>query len=147
MTLQPALTPFHVAIVVHDLNEARKFYGGVLGCPEGRSSDMWVDFNLYGHQFVCHTGPESRAKMSGLSVRNLVDGDNVPVPHYGVVLAWEEWEKLVARLTDARVNFLLAPRIRFAGKPGEQGTFFVADPTGNVLEFKGFRDLGQLFAT
>jgi hypothetical protein len=85
--------------------------------------------------------------MSGLSVRNLVDGDNVPVPHYGVVLAWEEWEKLVARLTDARVNFLLAPRIRFAGKPGEQGTFFVADPTGNVLEFKGFRDLGQLFAT
>ncbi|MDP6437736.1 MAG: VOC family protein [Gammaproteobacteria bacterium] len=136
------LNPFHVAIAVNDLAAAREFYGDLLGCPEGRSDANWVDFNLYGHQFVCHrsdTGDRIKAF-------NDVDGKRVPVPHYGVVLDWQSWEVLAERLNAAGVDYLIEPTIRFKGKPGEQATLFIADPSGNVLEFKAMRDSSQLFA-
>lgn len=131
---------FHLAIPVDDLAAARAFYGGVLGCPEGRSSDTWVDFNFDGHQFVVHLAP--RAAIT----RNAVDGDQVPVPHFGLVLGWTEWEALGKRIADAGVAFELPPHVRFAGKPGEQGTFFLFDPAGNALEFKAMRNPANLFA-
>lgn len=139
--------PFHLAVQVRDIDEARRFYGELLGCPEGRSSDRWVDFNLYGHQFVCHLNPDLAA--NGNSVhRNPVDGHGVPVPHFGVVLEMTDWEALVDRLTDAGVRFEIEPYIRFKDEPGEQATMFFFDPSGNALEFKAFRDIeGQLFAT
>lgn len=141
------LTPFHLAVQVRDLDEARRFYGELLGCPEGRSSASWVDFNLYGHQFVCHLNP--RLGDRGIDDhRNPVDGHGVPVPHFGVVLEMADWEALVDRLAEAGVRFEIEPYIRFKGEPGEQATMFFRDPSGNAIEFKAFRDIaGQLFAT
>ena len=134
---------FHLAFPVHDLHAARAFYGGVLGCPEGRSSESWVDFDFFGHQVVAHlhAAPAGTAPDS-----NLVDGDNVPVRHFGVVLPWEAWESWVARLRAAHVRFLIEPHVRFRGRAGEQATMFILDPSGNALEFKAFRDPQQLFA-
>lgn len=141
------LRPFHLAMQVRDLAEARGFYGGLLGCPEGRSAPDWIDFDIFGHQLVCHVNPQLGRTGQVPAHRNPVDGDDVPVPHFGVVLAMEEWEALAARLEAAGATFDLAPHVRFRGEPGEQATFFLRDPSGNALEFKGFRDLGQLFAT
>jgi uncharacterized protein len=138
-----SLTPFHVAIPVDDVQKARAFYRDVLLCEEGRSAEKWVDFSLYGHQFVIHykpKGPESA------NHHNSVDGHDVPVPHYGVVLPWEEWESLSARLKDKGIQFVIEPYIRFKGEVGEQATMFFLDPCGNALEFKAFKDIGQLFA-
>jgi uncharacterized protein len=141
----PALRPFHLAIPVSDLAAARGFYGGLLGCAEGRSAPEWIDFDLAGHQLVCHLD-DTRAVRPPLPT-NMVDDHAVPIPHFGVVLLLPEWETLADRLTAAGVHFILPPQRRFAGLAGEQATLFLADPAGNVLEFKGFRDLGQLFAT
>lgn len=141
------LPPFHVAVQVRDLAEARRFYGEVLGCPEGRSSELWIDFNLFGHQFVCHLAPRLGAQGSVGCHFNPVDGDAVPVPHYGVVLPLGEWNALAARLKQEGVTFLIEPHTRFAGSPGEQATMFLKDPSGNALEFKAFADIErQLFA-
>lgn len=136
------LQPFHVAVPVHDLSVARAFYGGLLGCPEGRSADAWVDFDLYGHQFVCHLSHHHQVPESS----NAVDGHDVPVPHYGVVLQWADWEALAERLTGAGVDFIIKPTVRFTGQPGEQATMFLRDPSGNALEFKAMRDVTKLFA-
>jgi extradiol dioxygenase family protein len=132
--------PFHLAFPVHDLHAARAFYGDLLGCPQGRSSDHWIDFDLYGHQIVAHLG---EARDAGA---NPVDGHEVPVPHFGVVLPWEEWQALADRLRQAGVRFEIDPYVRFEGKVGEQATMFFRDPSGNALEFKAFRNLDQLFA-
>ncbi len=142
-----ALSPFHLAIPVHDLPAARRFYGELLGCAEGRSAPTWVDFDLYGHQLVVHLDPAHPGPSVGPAVENEVDGHDVPVPHFGVVLPWADWEALAERLTEADVRFGIAPHVRFAGKPGEQGTFFFTDPSGNALEFKSFKDMSRLFAT
>lgn len=138
-------TPFHLAIPVHDLAAARGFYGGVLGCPEGRSAAQWVDFDLYGHQLVCHVVDGARpAPVAGA---NPVDGHDVPVPHFGVVLEMPAWQALADRLRAAGTTFVIEPHVRFAGQPGEQATLFLLDPSGNALEFKAFADIaGQLFA-
>ena len=140
------LTPFHVALQVRDIAEARRFYGGVLGCAEGRSDRDWVDFNLYGHQLVCHLNPTlgPRGRISSLS--SAVDGHGVPVPHCGVVLESAEWRELAARLKQHEVEWVIEPYTRFANQAGEQSTLFILDPSGNALEFKSFKDLGQLFA-
>lgn len=138
------LTPFHVAVPVYDLQAARLFYRDVLGCEEGRSSDTWVDFDLYGHQFVIHWKPRPPQE-EGLHA-NPVDGHDVPVPHYGVVLEWADWEALERRLREQSIEFIIEPYIRFKGLPGEQATMFFLDPSGNALEFKAFQDIGQLFA-
>jgi uncharacterized protein len=141
-----ALTPFHLAIPVRDLRAARRFYGEMLGCAEGRSSDAWVDFDFFGHQLVCHLDKTAAARPVVTS--NPVDGHDVPVPHFGVVLEMPAWEALAARLKLAGVRFVIDPQIRFEGQPGEQATLFLLDPSGNALEFKSFRDIaGQLFAT
>ena len=138
--------PFHLAIPVHDLISARTFYGGLLGCPEGRSSAHWIDFNLYGHQLVCHVVEVSEAAQSAAS--NPVDGHDVPVPHFGVVLDRDDWHALAERLRVAGIAFVIEPHVRFVGQPGEQATMFLLDPSGNALEFKSFVDIeGQLFAT
>lgn len=142
------LPPFHLAIPVHDLSAARAFYGGLLGCPEGRSAARWVDFNLYGHQLVCHLA----AVLSGSDVskhhHNPVDGHDVPVPHFGVVLDRPAWDALAARLQRAGLQFLIEPHVRFRGQAGEQATMFFLDPSGNALEFKAFDDVAAgLFAT
>jgi hypothetical protein len=137
-----SVPPFHVAIPVDDVQKARVFYRDVLECEEGRSDTNWVDFNLYGHQFVIHYKPKSGEETH----TNPVDGHAVPVPHYGVVLPWEEWEKLSKRLKDHNVEFIIEPYIRFKDKPGEQATMFFNDPCGNALEFKAFKDINQLFA-
>ena len=139
------ITPFHVAVPVYDIEEAREFYRRVLGCGEGRSSDQWTDFDLYGHQFVIHLKPRP-AEQPGHHF-NAVDGHDVPVPHYGVVLAWDEWLALEKRLRSHNIKFVIEPYIRFKGLPGEQATMFFLDPSGNALEFKAFKDIGQLFAT
>jgi extradiol dioxygenase family protein len=139
MTLQP----FHLAFPVHDLAAARGFYGGLLGCREGRSSDAWIDFDLYGHQIVAHLD----ADMRGSGTANAVDGHDVPVPHFGVVLKWDDWHALADRLKAAGTRFGIDPYVRFAGQVGEQATMFFRDPSGNALEFKAFRDPAQLFAT
>lgn len=136
------LNPFHLAIPVYDLENCRKFYGEVLGCPEGRSSDRWVDFDLYGHQLVIHQTDEKKEKTKS----NPVDGKNVPVPHFGVVLNMEEWSNLAHRLKEAGIKFIIEPYIRFEGESGEQATMFFLDPDGNALEFKAFKNLDQLFA-
>jgi extradiol dioxygenase family protein len=138
------LTPFHVAVPVYDLQAAREFYRDVLGCAEGRSSDAWVDFDLYGHQFVIHLKPRPAAAEDLHS--NPVDGHDVPVPHYGVVLEWDAWHTLEKRLKQASIPFVIEPYIRFKGLPGEQATMFFLDPSGNALEFKAFQDISQLFA-
>ncbi|MBT8443311.1 MAG: glyoxalase [Gammaproteobacteria bacterium] len=138
-----ALRPFHIAVPVDDLAAAREFYGGLLGCREGRSADRWIDFDLFGHQFVCHLQP-STDRHSGAS--NPIDGHDVPLPHFGVVLDMDDWQRLADRLESAGLEFVIAPYARFRGQTGEQGTLFIRDPAGNALEFKGFRDLDQLFA-
>ena len=135
--------PFHLAFPVHDLVAARAFYGGTLGCAEGRSSDAWIDFDLYGHQIVAHLDPEARA----VAVSNPVDGHDVPVPHFGVVLTMSAWQALADRLIEAGTRFGIAPHIRFVGQPGEQATMFFYDSSGNALEFKAFADDDSLFAT
>lgn len=137
------LRPFHLAVPVHDLEAARAFYGQTLGCREGRSADRWIDFDLYGHQFVAHLVPGYSGPAAG---RNPVDGHDVPVPHFGVVLTMSDWRTLAARL-EGRLDFLIEPHVRFAGRPGEQATMFFRDPSGNALEFKAFDDDTRLFAT
>lgn len=142
------VTPFHVAVQVRDIDEARVFYRDVIGCAEGRSAATWVDFNLYGHQFVCHLNPLLGKDGRIASRYSPVDGHEVPVPHCGVVLEMDEWERLTARLRGHHVRFVVEPYVRFKGAPGEQATLFVLDPTGNALEFKAFKDIAdQLFAT
>ncbi len=138
--------PFHLAIPVHDLIAARTFYGDLLGCPEGRSSAQWIDFNLYGHQLVCHK--IDSVKPAPPADNNPVDGHAVPVPHFGVVLDMADWKTLAERLRSAGIAFVIEPHVRFVGQPGEQATMFLLDPTGNALEFKSFADIeGQLFAS
>ena len=138
-----ALTPFHIAFPVDDLAAARRFYGQVLGCPEGRSADDWIDFNLFGHQIVAHLKLGAREPVHA----NAVDGHDVPVPHFGVVLDMARWEALAERLRAAGVAFVIEPYVRFKGQVGEQATMFFLDPAGNALEFKAFADMGQVFAT
>ncbi|MEL6707720.1 MAG: VOC family protein [Pseudomonadota bacterium] len=133
--------PFHLAFPVHDLDETRAFYGNLLGCTEGRSSEQWIDFDMHGHQITAHLSGEAGDRAS-----NPVDGHEVPIPHFGVVLRMEDWRALADRLEAARVDFLMEPTIRFEGKPGEQATMFIRDPSGNALEFKAFADVEQLFA-
>lgn len=141
------LPPFHLAIEVSDLVAARKFYGELLLCEEGRSSEAWVDFNFFGHQLVCHQTSGSASRLSD-NVSNPVDGHDVPIPHFGAVLDMETWEKMAGRLQAAGVQFLIEPYTRFKGEPGEQATMFLQDPSGNALEFKAFRNASeQLFAT
>ena len=136
------LYPFHLAIPVHDLKAARHFYGVILGCPEGRTDELWTDYDLFGHQLVIHYKPKSEETTH----HNPVDGHDVPIPHVGVVLPWEEWERLAQRMKDAGIPFVIEPYIRFLGLPGEQATMFFLDPCGNALEFKSFKDINQLFA-
>jgi extradiol dioxygenase family protein len=137
-----SLPPFHFAFPVDDLAAARAFYGELLGCPEGRSADRWIDFDLFGHQIVAHHTPEvSRRRAS-----NAVDGEQVPVPHFGVVLPMDEWKRLAERLQRAELEFVIAPTVRFEGQPGEQATMFFLDPAGNALEFKAMADPANLFA-
>jgi hypothetical protein len=138
-----SLSPFHLAFPVDDLALARRFYGGVLGCPEGRCSDEWVDFDFFGHQLVAHYRPPDGAAKTH---HNPVDGHDVPVPHFGVVLRMEEWEALAARLKAANTKFVIEPHIRFKGEIGEQATMFFLDPAGNALEFKAFKDINKMFA-
>ena len=136
------LTPFHLAVPVHNLETGRKFYGEILGCAEGRSSDKWVDFNLFGHQFVIHL----REGMGTDNHVNLMDGMGVPVPHFGVVLEWDQFDRLAEDMRKKGVQFVIEPYLRFKDLPGEQKTMFFLDPSGNALEFKAFMDRGQLFA-
>jgi extradiol dioxygenase family protein len=137
------LRPFHLAFPVHDLAAARAFYGGTLGCREGRSADTWIDFDLFGHQIVAHLDPAAKP----VAVSNPVDGHDVPVPHFGVVLTMADWRALAGRVAAAGVTFGIEPHVRFAGQPGEQATMFFRDPSGNALEFKAFADDAMLFAT
>lgn len=140
-----SLCPFHLAFPVHDLALSRTFYGEVLGCPEGRSAEHWIDFDFFGHQLVAHLAEVSDS--NPLDGSNPVDGHDVPVPHFGVVLEWDTWHRLADRLRAAGQRFVIEPYIRFKGQPGEQATMFLLDPSGNALEFKAFKDMGQLFAT
>ncbi len=137
------LTPFHLAFPVHDIAEARRFYGGLMGLPEGRSAPTWIDFDLFGHQIVTHL-KEGMAAADAHS--NPVDGHDVPVPHFGVVLDMDKFEALAERLKAAGVRFVIEPYIRFKGEVGEQATMFFLDPSGNALEFKAFKDRSLLFA-
>jgi extradiol dioxygenase family protein len=141
-TSTTARRPFHLAFPVHDLELARAFYGGLLGCPEGRSSPEWIDFDLFGHQIVAHLAPQECRPVSTGSV----DGDAVPVRHFGVVLPMTEWQALADKLAAAGTRFIVEPHLRFKGMAGEQATFFFLDPSGNALEFKAFTDLARLFA-
>ena len=139
------LRPFHLAIPVDDIANARRFYGGVMGCAEGRSDTDWVDFDFFGHQLVVHrAGSEAAGADAG---SNPVDGHDVPVPHFGIVLTMEDWQALADRLTRAGTHFAIEPTVRFRGQPGEQATMFFRDPSGNALEFKAFADDGMLFAS
>ena len=137
-----ALPPFHLAFPVHDLDAARSFYGGLLGCREGRSSDEWIDFDFFGHQIVAHLDPNMRPRRHS----NPVDGHDVPVPHFGAVLGMAQWQRLADRLGAAGVEFVIAPTVRFRDAPGEQATMFFLDPSGNALEIKAMRDPANLFA-
>jgi uncharacterized protein len=136
------MNPFHVAFPVHDLETAREFYGSVLGCSEGRRSDTWIDFNLYGHQIVAHLAPKRDAAVA----YNAVDGHDVPVPHFGVILSMAQWQALADRLRAAGARFVIEPYIRFRGQAGEQATMFFLDPSGNALEFKAFANMNRIFA-
>ncbi|HVM22335.1 MAG TPA: VOC family protein [Sphingomicrobium sp.] len=136
------LPPFHLAFPVDDLAAARRFYGELLGCREGRSDEHWVDFDFHGHQIVAHFAPQALPARTS----NPVDGEAVPVPHFGLVLTMEQWKALAARLEAAEVEFVIRPTIRFAGEPGEQATMFLLDPAGNALEFKAMSDPARLFA-
>lgn len=143
-TSNPALlSPFHLAFPVHDLSEARRFYGELLCCPEGRSANDWVDFNFYGHQLVAHLASDE----TGQAPRNEVDGHGVPVRHFGIVLPMPDWTSLALRLREAGIAFVIEPYVRFAGEPGEQATMFFMDPSGNAIEVKAFADITKLFAT
>lgn len=137
-----AIPLFHLAFPVHDLAAARQFYGELLGCPEGRSSDAWVDFNFYGHQVVAHLSPDE----CGHRATSAVDGDDVPVRHFGAILPMAEWERLADTLRAANTKFVIEPHVRFKGQVGEQATMFFLDPSGNALEFKAFGDMSQVFA-
>ena len=139
MSVQPL---FHLAFPVHDLEAARAFYGGLLGCPEGRSSQTWVDFDFYGHQVVAHLAPEE----AGHRNTSAVDGEAVPVRHFGAILSMEQWQRLAERLKAAGTRFVIEPYVRFKGQVGEQATMFFLDPSGNALEFKAFGDRSQIFA-
>lgn len=136
------MTPFHLAFPVHDLQAARAFYGGLIGCPEGRSAADWVDFDFFGHQIVAHLAPEA----ARADATNAVDGHEVPVPHFGVVLTMADWERLAERLEAGGVEFAIPPTIRFKGEPGEQATMFFKDPSGNALEIKAMANPANLFA-
>ena len=136
------MPPFHLAFPVHDLEAARKFYGGVLGCPEGRSSPEWIDFNFYGHQIVAHLAPSE----CGNAKTSAVDGHGVPVRHFGAVLSMSQWEDMADRLKRVDTKFVIEPYIRFKGQVGEQATMFFHDPSGNALEFKAFANMDSLFA-
>ncbi len=133
---------FHLAFPVNDLDAAREFYGGLLGCEEGRSSERWIDFNLYGHQIVTHLAEGQ----GGIKAENHVDADHVPVPHFGIVMEMDAWRELAERLRSSGVKFVIEPKIRFEGEVGEQATMFFLDPSGNALEFKAFNDFSQVFA-
>jgi|TARA_B100002052_G_C15777463_1_gene549925 extradiol dioxygenase family protein len=135
------LLPFHLAIPVHDLEKSRDFYKNILGCDEGRSSDHWVDFNLFGHQLVIHYKEKSKEK----SKTNPVDGKDVPIPHFGVILEWNQFHNFSNQLIEKGITFIIDPYIRFKGLPGEQATMFFKDPCGNALEFKSFKDFNQIF--
>ena len=137
------MQPFHLAVPVHDVTLARKFYKEVIGCAEGRSDIRWVDFDLFGHQFVIHQKDDLLVEQS----TNPVDGHDVPIPHFGVVLEWEQWHEFAARLEEHQIEFVIEPGIRFEGQTGEQATMFFLDPSGNALEFKAFKDPSQLFAS
>ena len=137
------LPPFHLAFPVHDLEAARTFYGGTLGCSEGRSSERWIDFDFFGHQIVAHLDP---AKVAGAAITNPVDGHDVPVPHFGAVLPMAEWERLAERLAAAGTAFVIPPKVRFKGEVGEQATMFFLDPSGNALEIKAMANPANLFA-
>lgn len=143
--MMPSLMPFHLAVPVHDIEVARAFYRDVMGFTEGRSAETWVDFNFYGHQFVIHLQP-GMEKAPARQYHGSVDGHNVPIPHYGVVLEWGDWIALSERLGRKGIRFVLEPYIRFEGLVGEQATMFFLDPSNNALEFKAFKDIGQLFA-
>jgi extradiol dioxygenase family protein len=136
------IQPFHIAIPVQNLEKCRTFYKDILNCEEGRSTEDWVDFNFFGHQLVIHQKEDFKV----VRISNPVDGYDVPVPHFGVVLSWEDWHSLAARLKTKNTKFEIAPCIRFQGKVGEQATMFFKDPENNALEFKAFRDINQLFA-
>ena len=137
-----AIPLFHLAFPVKDIAEARRFYGGLLGCAEGRSADNWVDFDFYGHQVVAHLAPEE----CGHRATSAVDDHQVPVRHFGAILPMPEWEALAARLKAAKVDFIIEPYVRFKGEVGEQATMFFLDPSGNAIEFKSFADMSQVFA-
>ena len=142
-----SLTPFHLAIQVRDIEEARDFYGVKMGLPEGRSSEQWIDFNMYGHQLVTHCNPQIGITGTVSSVSNSVDGHGVPVPHFGVVMNFDDWNKLADQARTFIDKFIIEPYIRFEGEPGEQATMFFSDPSGNALEFKAFRNIElKLFA-
>ncbi len=138
----PSQPRFHLAFPVRGLDEARAFYGELLGCPEGRSSDEWIDFDFFGHQIVAHLAPSEAGHRS----HNEVDGEQVPVRHFGVIFSMSDWRALVAKLKRTDVRFIVEPDIRFEGQPGEQATFFILDPSGNALEFKAFEDETRIFA-
>ena len=142
MSTSAPLHPFHLAFPVTSLEQARQFYGGLLGCPEGRSSPDWVDFNFFGHQIVAHLAPQE----AGHRGTSAVDGDNVPVRHFGVVLPMEQWHAMAGKLEAAGVQFVISPHLRFKGEVGEQATMFFLDPSGNAIELKAFADIGNLFA-
>jgi extradiol dioxygenase family protein len=139
-----AIQPFHLAVPVHNLEACRTFYLETLGCKQGRSSDTWVDLDFYGHQLVIHYKPKSDQDELH---HNPVDGKSVPVPHFGVILTWDDFHILAERLQNKDIDFVIAPYIRFEGQPGEQATMFFMDPAGNALEFKSFKDPAQIFAT
>jgi uncharacterized protein len=142
MSPRMSVPRFHLAFPVRDLAEARAFYGGLLGCPEGRSSEHWVDFDFFGHQIVAHLAPDE----VGHRATSAVDGEDVPARHFGVILTMEAWQSLADRLRGAGVKFLIEPQVRFQGQPGEQATLFFLDPSGNALEFKAFADDAMVFA-
>lgn len=136
------IPPFHLAFPVNDLKATDKFYSSILGCSKGRSSDHWIDFNLFGHQIVAHLAPEDAGKGS----TNDVDGHQVPVKHFGVILEWQQWHDFAEKLKSHGIEFIIKPYVRFEGQPGEQATMFFLDPSGNALEFKAFKDQSQIFA-
>ena len=138
-----AVRPFHLALPVKSLDNARKFYGEILGLEQGRSSDDWIDWNFFGHQFVTHVAPE----IAGVKNHSGVDGHSVPVPHFGVVLLREDWDDVARKIAESDIEFVIEPYIRFQGKPGEQGTMFFYDYCGNALEFKTFKSDADIFAT
>lgn len=135
--------PFHLAFAVNDIEETRTFYVDLLGCHVGREAEKWIDLNFYGHQISAHVKPEE----TGLASGNTVDGKTVPTRHFGIILGWDEWRAVADKLIAADANFIIEPYLRFEGEAGEQGTFFITDPSGNALEFKTFKDMTQVFAT